>query len=227
MKMRLVWLVAVVAVLLTCGQALAGGVGLSFFSGVGGETVCMLANTTGVAVTGLHIEFDRDVTLANKVEFGGYLPALGGASGATFDFNGGGLVAGGVVELDWTPAEAKPTLIMWMNGPRPVGTPYFTTIDKLGWLLAQGIVGVRQADPAKLQAAMTQFFTDNAVFFGGLSQALGMDLQQTLLPVIMNSPAEAIQNFFNTMIGMLGVTDLQGLLQSQVNLSALLNLLGL
>lgn len=227
MKMRVVWLVAVVALFVSCGQVLAGGVGLSFFSGEGGVTVCMLENTTGVAVTGLHIEFDRDVTLVNKVEFGGYLPALGGASGTTFDFNGGQLVAGGALELDWTPADATPTLIMWMSGARPVGTPYFTTIDKLGWLLAQGIVGVRQADPARLQAAMTQFFTDNAEFFGGLSQALGMDLQQTLLPVIMNSPAEAIQNFFNTMIGMLGVTDLQGLLQSQVNLSALLNLLGL
>lgn len=227
MKMRFVWLVAAVALFVVGGQALAGGVGLSFFPAAGGVTVCMVQNTTGVAVTGLHIEFDRDVTIVNKVEFGGYMPALGPLSGTTFDFNGGQLLGSGAVELDWKPADAKPILVMWMNGDRPVGTPYFTTIDKLGWLLAQGIVGVRQADPARLQAALTQFFTDNAAFFGQLSQALGMDLQQTLLPVIMNSPAEAIQNFFNTMIGMLGVTDLQGLLQGQVNMSALLNLLGL
>jgi hypothetical protein len=225
-KMRFAWVLVGLVLLFACGAGLAKGVEVSFYA-AGDATVGMFANAAGTAVTGLHIEFDREVTITNKVEFGGYLPALGAATGATFDFNGGSLVANGGVELDWKPAEARPTLFMWMNVDRPVGTPYFTTIDKLGWLLAEGIVHLREANPAALQAALAQFFADNGEFFGMLSASLGMNLQETLLPVIMTAPAEGIQNFFNTMIGMLGVTDLQGLLTSQVNLSALLTLLGL
>lgn len=225
-KMRLVWVVAGALLALVGGAALGGGVEIAFY-GAGDATVGMFTNAVGTAVTGLHVEFDREVTITNKVEIGGYLPAVGGATGTAFDFAGGELVAAGVVELDWEPAEARPTLVLWLQGERAVGTPYFTTIDKLGWLLAQGIVHVREANPDLLKATLGQFFADNAEFFGVLSQSLGMNLQETLLPIIMTAPAEGIQNFFNTMIGMLGVTSLEGLMQGQVNLSALLSLLGL
>ena len=47
------------------------------------------------------------------------------------------------------------------------------------------------------------------------------------MPVIMASPAEGIENFFNTIIGMLGVTDLSDVVAGDVNFGALFALLGL
>ena len=47
------------------------------------------------------------------------------------------------------------------------------------------------------------------------------------MPIIMSSPAEGIENFFNTVIGMLGVTSLDDLLNGPVDFSALLALAGL
>jgi hypothetical protein len=74
---------------------------------------------------------------------------------------------------------------------------------------------------------MEQFFAANEEFFKMLEQSLGMSLQESLMPVILTAPAEGIENFFNTLVGMLGVTTLEELLQGQVDLSALLALLGL
>ena len=96
----------------------------------------------------------------------------------------------------------------------------------MGYLFGQGIVYLRQANPAALQAAFGQFFADNAAYFAVLAQTLGMSLQDSLLPIIMSAPAEGIQNFFNTIVGMLGVTDLQSLVGGDVSFNALFKVLG-
>ena len=173
----------------------------------GDVALWLLNNTTGATVTGLQIEFDQAVTIVTSNAIGGNLVPAQGTTGSAFTFLGE-LVSQGTLPLEWQPATAKPTFIMWLSGARAVGTPYFTTIDKLGYLFGQGIVYVRQANPAALNAAFGQFFADNAAYFVQLSQALGMSLQDSLLPIIMSAPAEGIQNFFNTIVGMLGVTDL-------------------
>jgi hypothetical protein len=192
----------------------------------GDVALWLLNNTTGATVTGLQIEFDQAVTIVTSNAIGGNLVPAQGTTGSAFTFVGE-LVSQGTLPLEWQPATAKPTFIMWLSGARAVGTPYFTTIDKLGYLFGQGIVYVRQANPAALNAAFAQFFADNAAYFVQLSQSLGMSLQDSLLPIIMSAPAEGIQNFFNTVVGMLGVTDLQGVLGGAVDFSALLELLGL
>jgi len=192
----------------------------------GDVALWLLNNTTGATVTGLQIEFDQAVTIVTSNAIGGNLVPAQGTTGSAFTFVGE-LVSQGTLPLEWQPATAKPTFIMWLSGARAVGTPYFTTIEKLGYLFGQGIVYVRQANPAALNAAFAQFFADNAAYFVQLSQSLGMSLQDSLLPIIMSAPAEGIQNFFNTVVGMLGVTDLQGVLGGAVDFSALLELLGL
>jgi len=186
----------------------------------------LLNNTTGATVTGFQIEFSEPVTILSSNAIGGNLVPMEGTSGASFTFVGE-LVSYGTLPLQWEPVTATPTYIVWLSGTRAVGTPYFTTIDKLGYLFGVGIVYMRQANPAALQAAFAQFFADNAAYFAQLSQMLGMSLQDSLLPIIMSAPAEGIQNFFNTIVGMLGVTDLQSLIGGDVNFSSLLSLLGL
>jgi hypothetical protein len=208
------------------GVVFASGVGIALY-GTGKISVGMFHNTVGAPVTGLHIEFDQEVTIVNKVEFGGFLPALGELTGTSFDFAGGELAAGGTLELDWQPTEAMPVLVQWLSGVSPAGAPYFTTLDVLGRLLGQGIVVLREQDPALLAATFEAFFALNEEFFVGLEQSLGMSLRDSLLPVIMSAPAEGIQNFFNTMLGMLGVTTLEELLQGDVDLSPLLALVGM
>jgi hypothetical protein len=194
---------------------------------IAGDTaVWFFNNTTGMDVTGLQVEFDQEVTIVNKIEFGGAVIPLEGTTGTAFTFVGG-LVKYGAVQLDWQPADAVPTYAIWLSGERGVGTPYFTTIAKLGYLFGQGIVHLREADPAGLAAAFEQFFVDNVEYLTGLSESLGMSLQDSLMPIIMASPAEGIENFFNTIVGMLGVTDLAGVLQGGINFSALFNALGL
>jgi hypothetical protein len=192
----------------------------------GDVALWLLNNTTGATVTGLQIEFDQAVTIVTSNAIGGNLVPAQGTTGSAFTFVGE-LVSQGTLPLEWQPATAKPTFIMWLSGTRAVGTPYFTTIEKLGYLFGQGIVYVRQANPAALNAAFAQFFADNAAYFVQLSQSLGMSLQDSLLPIIMSAPAEGIQNFFNTIVGMLGVTDLQSLVGGSVNFSSLFGLLGL
>jgi hypothetical protein len=192
----------------------------------GDVALWLLNNTTGGPVTGLQIEFSQPVNIISSNAIGGNLVPLQGKSGAAFTFVGD-LVSYGTLPLEWEPVTAQPTFIVWLAGSRAMGTPYFTTIEKLGYLFGAGIVYMRQADPAALQAAFAQFFADNGAYFVQLSQALGMSLQDSLLPIIMSAPAEGIENFFNTIVGMLGVTDLQSLVGGSVNFGALFQLLGL
>lgn len=194
---------------------------------IAGDTaVWFFNNAAGTDVTGLQIEFDQEVTIVNKIEIGGYLMPLGELTGTAFTFVGD-LIKNGTVQLDWQPANAVPTYAIWLSGERPAGTPYFTTIAKLGYLFGQGIVHLRETDPAGLAAAFEQFFIDNAAYLAGLSESLGMSLQDSLMPIIMASPAEGIENFFNTIVGMLGVTTLEGVLEGGIDFSALFNVLGL
>jgi len=194
---------------------------------VAGDTaVWFFNNETGMDVTGLMIEFDQEVTIVNKLEFGGSLMVAGESTGAAFALVGD-IVKYGAVQLDWQPANAVPTYAIWLNGEQPVGTPHFTTIAKLGYLFGQGIAHLRDTDPAALQAAFGQFFLDNEEYLAGLAESLGMNLADSLMPIIMSSPAEGIENFFNTIVGMLGVTDLAGVLEGGMDFSALFGALGL
>ena len=197
------------------------------FYPAGEVTVGLFTNRTGAAVTGMHIEFDKQVTITNKIEIGGYLPAVSEGSGSVFDFVGGELVASGTVELDWSPSEARPVLIQWVSETGAIGTPYFTTVAALGQLLGEGIVAVREADQALLMTTFAAFFADNEEFFALLSESLGMPIQDSLMPIIMSAPAEAIANFFNTLVGMLGVTTLDEVLHGDLDFSTLFALLGL
>ncbi len=225
-KRNLVWGVLGLFLLALSVTAFAGGVEIATYE-AGAATAALITNTVGEAVTGLHIEFDQEVTIVNKIEFGGYLPLLGEMTGTSFDFAGGDLVASGTIELDWEPAEATPVLIQWISGTSPIGAPYFTTVEVMGRLLGEGIVAARENDPARLQAAFAQFFADNAEFFVSVSQSLGMSLEDSLMPIIMTAPAEGIANFFNTLVGMLGATSLEDVTQGSVNFAALFALLGI
>ncbi len=193
---------------------------------VGDTAVWMFTNNTGMDVTGLKVEFDQEVTIVNKLEFGGGFVPLEGLTGTSFTFVGS-LVKYGGVELDWQPADAVPSLAVWLSGEQVVGQPFFTTISKLGYLFGQGIVYARETNPEGLIAAFNQFFADNAAYLEGVSASLGMDLADSLMPVIMASPAEGIENFFNTIMGMLGVTDLSEVTAGAVSFGALFALLGL
>jgi len=225
-KRNLVWGVLGLFLLVLSATAFAGGVEIATYE-ASGATAGLITNTVGEAVTGLHIEFDQEVTIVNKIEFGGYLPLLGEMTGTSFDFAGGELVAGGMIELDWEPAGATPVLIQWISGISPIGAPYFTTVEVMGRLLGAGIVAARENDPAQLQAAFAQFFADNAEFFVSVSESLGMSLADSLMPIIMTAPAEGIANFFNTLVGMLGATSLEDVTQGSVNFAALFALLGI
>ncbi|MEW5826938.1 MAG: hypothetical protein AB1778_08935 [Candidatus Bipolaricaulota bacterium] len=216
--------------------ALAASVSLSAVAAVdyiqpltnpdGGVGFWLLNNTLGQTVTGVQVEFGEPVTLLSSNAIGGGLIPLQGTAGSSFTFVGE-LVPYGTLPLEWTPASAVPTFITWLDGERAIGTPYFTTVDKLGYLLGAGIVYMREADPATLAAAFQKFFTDNQAYLATVSQSLGMDLATSLMPIIMSAPAEGIQNFFNTIVGMLGVTSLEDLLGGAVDFSSLLALLGM
>ncbi len=211
--------------LLAATSALAASVDIAFYQ-AGDTSIAILTNVTGAAVTGLHVEFDKEVTITNKVEIGGYLPATGEMTGTAFDFAGGSLVASGAVELDWQPADAKPTLISWLDSGLPAGAPYFTSLEMLGVLMGQGIVVMRETNPEQLTAIFTEFFADNKAYFEQVSQSLGMPLESSLMPIIMSAPAEGITNFFNTLVGMLGATSVEDVMQGDVDFSALMVLLG-
>jgi hypothetical protein len=194
---------------------------------VAGNTgVWLFNNTAGMDVTGIQIEFDQQVTIVNKVEFGGAFVPMGPLTGTAFTLVGS-LVNGGALELDWQPANAVPTFAIWLSGAQGVGQPFFTTLAKLGYLFGQGIVHMRETDPAALNAAFAQFFADNAAYLAGLSESLGMSLADSLMPIIMASPAEGIENFFNTIMGMLGVTELSEVVAGAVDFGALFELLGM
>jgi len=190
------------------------------------SAIWLIDNTTGAPVTGLHLEFSQEVTIVGKVDVGGNLVAVGELTGTSFDFVGE-LCNLGTVIFEWQPVDAVPALVQWLSGTSPVGAPFFTSVQVLGRLLAEGIVAARETDPAALQAGFQQFFADNADYLASLSESLGMSLADSLMPIIMSSPAEGIENFFNTVIGMFGVTSLDDLLSGPVDFSALLHMIGL
>jgi hypothetical protein len=193
---------------------------------VGDTAVWMFNNTTGMNVTGLLLEFDEEVTIVNKIEFGGAMIPLEGTTVTAFTIVGE-LVRYGTLQLDWQPVTAVPTFAVWLSGESMAGTPFFSTIAKLGYLFGQGIVAAREANPAALNAAFEAFFMDNAEYLAGLSASLGMSLADSLMPIILSSPAEGIENFFNTIMGMLGVTELSEVTAGAVDFGALFALLGL
>ena len=196
----------------------------------GTEAIWEFKNLTGQEVTGLHIEFDRgDVQLTYWVGvFGDMQPLQGGGTDSSFTTDFGGLVSPyGSLYVQWTPVDAVPSLVMWMDGMSPVGAPFFTTISKLGYLFGQGIVAMREAAPEVLQMAFAQFFADNAEYLGTLSESLGMPLETALMPIIMSSPAEGIENFFNTIVGMLGIQSLGEVMGGGIDWTALFGALGL
>ena len=183
-------------------------------------------NSPAVAVTGLQLEFDEEVTITQVFPIGGFGQLAGPASGTSFLVLGD-LLVGGAYWISWQPASAVPSLSLWLSGEKPVGAPYFTTVAKLGYLFGQGIVHLRETAPDALRAAFNQFFADNAAYLAGLAESTGLDLATSLMPIIMASPAEGIENFFNTIVGMLGVTTLEGVLTGGIDFTALFAALGM
>jgi len=224
-RRRCAWVVLGV-LLLASLSGLAQGVSMDPHV-VGDTAVWYFSNAVGVPVTGLQLEFDQEVTITNKLDMGGFLPLLTPATGTAFTFAGGSLAVNGILELSWQPADAVPTFAMWLSGQAPIGAPFFTTIAKLGYLFGQGIVALREANPAALGAAFELFFMDNADYLAGLAASTGLDLATSLMPIIMASPAEGIENFFNTVVGMLGVTTLEGVLTGGIDFSSLFAALGM
>jgi hypothetical protein len=223
------WLVLGLVAILSLG-ALAADPWTEMYN-AGDATVWYFNNTNGETANILHLEFEQEVTLSSIIPFGGQLVAMGPLTGTTFDFYGS-LIDGGTVQIYVTPATAVPALAQWLTtdalGNRaPLGTPYFTSINVLGRLFGIGIVAVREANPAALVGAFGQFFADNAEYLAGLSASLGMSLADSLMPIIMASPADGIENFFNTIMGMLGVTSLTEVVTGGVNWGALFAVLGI
>jgi hypothetical protein len=198
---------------------------------VGGTAVWLFNNTTGETANILHLEFAEDVTLSATLTIGGQLVPMGPLTGKVFDF-AGSITKGGTFQVYVTPVTAVPALAQWLKmdavgNTLPIGSPYFTSLSVLGRLFGIGIVALREANPAGLAAAFEQFFADNADYLAGLSESLGMSLADSLMPIIMASPAEGIENFFNTIMGMLGVTSLAEAVTGSVNWTALFAALGM
>lgn len=183
-------------------------------------------NETGIDVTGIHLEFEEEVTIVSRFDVGGNLMALGAQTGTAFDYYGS-MVSEGSIIFEWQPLTAVPALVVWMNGETPAGAPFFTSLAILGRLFGEGIVAARVAAPEALNAAFEQFFADNGEYLAGLSASLGMDLATSLMPIILSAPAEGIANFFNTIVGMLGATSLDEVVGGGIDWSALFALLGL
>ncbi len=199
---------------------------LPYTSPVGSEALVSFSNTTGTTVDVLHLEFAEEVTVTYSMTIGGTLTPLGAATGTVFDF-AGELVPHGELFVTWEPASAFPVYGTWLVGQRPTGIPLVGSVAVLGRLFGQGIVHAREADPEGLTAAFAAFFADNAEFLGELSASLGMSLQDSLMPIIMEAPAEGIENFFNTIVGMLGVSSLEEVIGGDMDFSALFAFLGL
>ncbi|MCK5585132.1 hypothetical protein KAJ02_03590 [Candidatus Bipolaricaulota bacterium] len=202
----------------------------------GDTMVWFFNNTTGETANILHLEFEQEVTITNYIALGGDMVLLGPLTGTTFDFGRippavGSLVKYGTFQVD-LPLGAVPALAQLLKMDEvgntiPIGSPFFTSIAVLGRLFGIGIVAVREANPDALLAAFEQFFMDNAAYLAGLSESLGMSLADSLMPIIMASPPEGIENFFNTIMGMLGVTDLSDVVAGAVDFGALFALLGM
>jgi hypothetical protein len=183
-------------------------------------------NTSGATADVLHLEFEEEVTLTYSIAIGGIPVLMGEATGMTFDFVGA-MISNAEIYTIWEPVTAVPVFGQWLAGGAPAGSPHIGSIAVLGRLFGQGIVAVREANPAALGAAFEQFFADNAEYFAVLVASIGIDLQSQLMPIIMTAPAEGIENFFGTIVGMLGVSSLGEVLGGDVNFGALFALLGL
>jgi len=183
-------------------------------------------NQSGYTANVLHLEFEQEVTITYYIAVGGTLMPLAGATGTTIDLIGE-LGNYGEIYTIWEPATAYPVYAQWLAGETPVGSPHIGSLPVLGRLFGQGIAAVREANPAALTAAFDQFFADNGEYLAGLSESLGMDLAAQLLPVIMAAPAEGIENFFNTILGMLGATSLEEVVGGGIDFSSLFALLGM
>mgnify|MGYP005838451907 CR=1 FL=1 len=196
----------------------------------GGTAVWFFNNTTEETATILHLEFEQEVTISNYITVGGGMVPMGALTGTTFDF-AGQVVKYGTLQIDLA-LGAVPALAQWLKMDElgntvPIGSPFFTSLNVLGRLFGMGIVALRESDPAALGAAFEQFFADNADYLTGLSESLGMSLADSLMPIIMASPAEGIENFFNTIMGMLGVTSLADAVTGDVDWTALFVALGM
>ena len=196
----------------------------------GDTAVWFFNNTTGETANILHLEFEQEVTITNYIAIGGGMVCMGPLTGTTFDF-AGELVKYGTLQVD-LPLGAVPALAQFLQMDElgntiPIGSPFFTSLTVLGRLFGIGIVALRESNPVALGAAFEQFFTDNAAYLAGLSESLGMSLADSLMPIIMASPAEGIENFFNTIMGMLGVTSLADAVTGSVDWSALFVALGM
>lgn len=224
---------ATLAALCLCVPVIAQDVGFLTYD-AGEHIIGVFQNLTGDNVTGLHLEFGlgTSVTIVEKLELGGFLMALSPDSGREFDFAGGTLVNFGEVLLEWDQPDAMPIFAQWLSGTEPIGDPYVIveawlptlSVEEFGSLLANAIVGAREANPAALMAAFDAFFAANEEYFAGLEATLGMPLAASLMPVIQTAPAEGIVNFFITLTNMLGVASVPELLQGDVDFMALLQL---
>ena len=198
---------------------------------LGNEALWLFNNTTGETANVLHLEFEEEVTISNVHAVGGGLVPTGPLTGTVFDF-AGTLSKNATFLIQVEPATAVPALAQWLKmdatgNAVPIGSPYFTSVAVMGRLFGIGIVAVREANPAALLGAFEQFFADNAEYLEGLSASLGMSLADSLMPIIMASPPEGIENFFNTIMGMLGITSLTEVVTGSVNWGALFTVLGI
>jgi len=196
------------------------------YVGTADTTFVSFSNTTGVAVNVLHLEFDQEVTITEYIPFQGSMVLLGEATGTTFDFVGE-LIPYGEMFVKWQPVGASIVFGQWLQGEAPVGQTLIGSIAVLGRLFGQGIVAAREANPDALNAAFQTFFLENGEYLAGLSASLGMSLAEALMPVILEAPAAGIENFFNTIVGMLGVTSLEEVIGGDLDFGALFALLGL
>jgi len=209
---------------------------LNYTSPYGDTAFISFVNQTGQTTNVLHLEFARDVTLTHVLGIAGTLMPLGEMTGKVFDL-AGEMVSGGEVYTIWAPVLVEgevvnpltiyPVFAQWLTGTTPAGPPFIGSIQVLGRLFGQGIAALRDANPVALRAAFDQFFADNGAYLAGLSASLGMDLAAQLMPVIMTAPAEGIENFFMTIVGMLGVTSLEEVIGGDLDFSALFAALGL
>lgn len=188
--------------LLVASVAVGQAVEIKVFT-AGARTVYWFGNGTGKAVDGLRIVFDGPVTLTGKVEvFGGLQNVTGTNQGVEFLFQGK-LSPRGFVELRWEPAGAKPVLVMWLSGGRPTGMPYVTSVQALIKVLAEGLVGLRDADPGAFTTLLETFFTTNPTLATSLGQ-LGLS-PQVLTGMLMVAPADGIENLLLTLVTSFGL----------------------
>jgi len=225
-----------IGVVMTAMFGLAVGAWTEVYPSFGNNTAdWFFRNTTGVTVNVLRVEFEQEVTLEYAAIIGGDLERggmelMGPLTGRSFDFVGA-LVTHGAIQIN-IPLGVQPALAQWikmdaMGNMMPVGAPFFTSVAVLGRLFGQGIVAAREANPEGLRAAFNEFFEANAEYLAEASQSIGVSLVDSLMPIIMASPAEGIENFFNTIMGMLGVTSLSEVTEGPVDFSALFALLGM